>query len=75
MALMSHERIIADLIAKTPCKVLRIPVEIFQSVIMSEPVFLQHVSKTIIGRMKQLAEDPKKAVTLLQLLLFLSRCY
>ena len=61
MALMSHERIIADLIANTPCKVLRIPVEIFQSVIMSEPIFLQHVSKTIIERMKQLAEDPAKA--------------
>ncbi len=61
MALMSHERIIADLIAKTHCKVLRIPVEIFQSVIMTEPLFLQHVSKTIIDRMKQLAEDPKKA--------------
>ena len=61
MALMSRERIIADLIATTTCKVLRIPVEVFQSVIMSEPTFLQHVSKTIIERMKQLTEDPKKA--------------
>ncbi len=61
MALMSHERIIADLIAKTPCKVLRIPVEVFQSVIMSEPTFLHFVSKTIIERIRQLSEDPKKA--------------
>lgn len=61
MALMSRERIIADLIASKPCKILRIPVEVFQSVLMSEPTFLQHVSKTIIERMKQLTEDPKKA--------------
>ncbi|MBN2634852.1 MAG: cyclic nucleotide-binding domain-containing protein, partial [Prolixibacteraceae bacterium] len=34
MALMSRERIIADLIASKPCKILRIPVEVFQSVLM-----------------------------------------
>ena len=66
MALMSRDRIIADLIANSHCKILRIPVEIFQSVLMSEPVFLQYVSKTIMDRIKQLAEDPNKASLTLQ---------
>jgi acetate kinase len=61
MALMSHDPIIADVIANTQSKVLRIPVEVFQSVIVTEPTFLQHVSKTIMKRIKQLAEDPHKA--------------
>src|SRR5512133_1995539 len=39
MALMSRDRIIADLIANSHCKILRIPVEVFQSILMSEPVF------------------------------------
>lgn len=61
MALMSHDPIIADVIANTQSKVLRIPVEVFQSVIVTEPTFLQHVSKTMMKRIKQLAEDPHKA--------------
>jgi CRP-like cAMP-binding protein len=37
MALMSGDKTMADLIAETNCQVLRIPVELFQSVIMTEP--------------------------------------
>jgi len=47
MALMSHDPIIADVIANTTSKVLRIPVEFFQSVIVSEPTFFKHVYKTM----------------------------
>ncbi len=61
MALMSGDKTIADFIAETRCQVLRIPVELFQSVLMTEPFALQHMSKTIAERFKQLSADPDKA--------------
>ena len=61
MALMSGDKTIADLIAETHCQVLRIPVELFQSVIMTEPNAVQQLSRTVAERFKQLIADPEKA--------------
>ena len=61
MALMSGDKTMADFIAEARCQVLRIPVELFQSVLMTEPFALQHMSKTIAERFKQLSADPDKA--------------
>jgi acetate kinase len=61
LALMSGDKSIADLIAETHCQVLRIPIELFQSVIMTEPNALKQVSKTVIERMRQVGSDPEKA--------------
>ncbi len=61
MALMSGDKTMANFIAETRCKVLRIPVTVFQSAIMSNPRAVQHVSKTIAERFKQLMADPDKA--------------
>ena len=60
MALMSRDKTLVDLIAETNCLVLRIPVELFQSVIMTEPNAIQHLSKTVAERFRQLMEDPQK---------------
>jgi len=60
MALMSRDKTIADLIAETNCQVLRIPVELFQSIIMTEPNAIQQMSKTVAERFRQLMEDPQK---------------
>ena len=47
MALMSGDKTMADFIAETRCQVLRIPVAVFQSAIMTDPRAVQHISKTI----------------------------
>lgn len=60
MALMSGEKTQADFIAQTRCQVLRIPVALFQSVILTEPRAVQHLSKTIAQRFKHLLADPIK---------------
>ncbi len=61
LALMSRDKTIADLIAETNCQVLRIPVELFQSAILTEPSALQKLSKTVAERFKDLIADPQKA--------------
>ena len=59
MALMSRDKTVADLVAEINCLVLRIPVELFQSTIMTEPNAIQQMSKTVADRFRQLMEDPQ----------------
>ena len=61
MALMSGDKTMADFIAETRCQVLRIPVAVFRSAIMTDPRAVQHISKTIADRFQQVAADPAKA--------------
>ncbi len=61
MALMSGEKTQADFIAETRCQVLRIPVALFQSVILTEPGAVQCITKTLADRFKQMLADPAKA--------------
>lgn len=61
LALMSRDKTIADIIAETNCQVLRIPVAIFQSAMLTEPNTLQKLSKTVAERFKELIADPQKA--------------
>ncbi len=61
MALMSGEKTMADFIARSRCRVLRIPVTVFQSAVMTNPRAVQHISRTIAERMKQVMADPAKA--------------
>jgi acetate kinase len=61
IALMSQERMIADIIATKQSKVLRIPVTVFRTVIITEPKALQHVSKTVVERFSQMLEAPDAA--------------
>ncbi len=60
MALTSGEPALADLTAETRCRVLFVPLTLFQSHIMSEPRAVQHISRTIGERFQQLMRDPAK---------------
>jgi len=62
MALMSGEKTMADIIAETRCQVLQIPVAVFQSLIMTDPRVVQHISRTIADRFRQVMSDPARAV-------------
>jgi acetate kinase len=66
LALMTGDKMLADLIAESHCDVLRIPVSLFQSVIMAEPRALQQISKTIEKRFREAAADPSKAAAALR---------
>ena len=58
---MSGEKTTADFLAETRCRVLRIPVAIFQSAIMTDPRAVQTISRTIAGRLRQVLADPARA--------------
>src|SRR4029077_1892109 len=47
------------------CDVLLIPVSLFQSIIVTEPKAVQHISRTITERMKLILADPAKAAAAL----------
>src|SRR5688572_18055357 len=61
MALMTGDKVVADFIAESRCEVLLIPVSLFQSIIVTEPKAVQHISRTITQRMKSVLTDPAKA--------------
>jgi acetate kinase len=61
LALMTGGPIVADFSAESRCEVLLIPVSLFQSVIVAEPAAVQHISRTIAGRMTTVMADPLKA--------------
>ncbi len=64
-ALMTGNPLLADLIAESHCEVLLIPVSLFQSVIVSEPGAVRHISRTIADRVRLLAADPVKTAAAL----------
>jgi acetate kinase len=66
LALMTGDKLPADFIAESPCEVLRIPVSLFQSIIMAEPRAVQHVSRTIAERLREVMADPSKAAAALR---------
>lgn len=66
MALMTGDPLLADFIAETPCRVMLIPVSLFQSIIVTEPQAVQHISRTISERFKLLAADPAKVAAALR---------
>jgi acetate kinase len=61
LALMTGDAVLADFIAESLCEVLLIPVSLFQSVLVAEPSAVQHLARTIAGRMKAIMADPLKA--------------
>jgi len=65
-ALMTGHPLIPDFVAETRCQVLLIPVSLFQSAIVTEPGTIQHISRTIMDRMKTLAADPAKMAAALK---------
>jgi len=66
MALMTGERMLADIVADCHCELLLVPVSLFQSVIVAEPGAVQYISRTIAERFKNLIADPSAATAALQ---------
>jgi acetate kinase len=66
MALMSGDKTVADIIAVETCKVLRIPITLVRTAIMTDPDAMQQMSKTVVERCKQLIAEPDKAAAAFQ---------
>jgi acetate kinase len=66
LALMTGDRMLADLIAETRCEVLLIPVSLFKSILVAEPQAVRLISLTISERFKAVMADPSKAAAALQ---------
>lgn len=64
MGLMTGDPAIADVVAETRCRVMLVPLTLFQSHIMAEPRAVQQISKTIGGRLQQVMRDPAKAAAI-----------
>jgi acetate kinase len=65
-ALMTGNPLLADFVAESSCKVMLIPVSLFQSVIVAEPGAVKTISRTIADRMKFLLADPAKTAAALR---------
>lgn len=65
MALMTGDKMLADIVAETRCDVLLIPVSLFQSVIVADPGAVQQISRTIVDRFKTLVAYPAAATAAL----------
>jgi len=65
-ALMTGNPLLADFVAESHCKVLLIPISLFQSIIVAEPKAVRHISRTIADRTKMLLADPAKTKAALQ---------
>jgi acetate kinase len=61
MGLMTGDPAMADLIPETRCRLMLVPLTVFQSHIMAEPRAVMHISRTIGSRLHQVMSDPAKA--------------
>jgi acetate kinase len=61
MGLMTGDPAIADLVAESRCRVMLVPLTLFQSHIMAEPRAVMKISRTIGSRLHQVMRDPAKA--------------
>ena len=65
-ALLTGNPLLADLVAASDCKVLLIPLSLFQSMIVAEPGAVREMSRIIADRTRMLASDPAKTRAALQ---------
>ena len=65
LALMTGDKVTADLVAVARSQVLEIPVALFQTAILSSPAALQRVSRTVTERLKHALADPVKSAAAL----------
>ena len=65
MALMTGEAMLADIVADSRCEVLLVPVALFQAIMVTEPGVVQHITRTIAGRFRELLADPAAATAAL----------
>jgi acetate kinase len=61
LALMTGDKMLADFVAETSGQVLRLPVSLFQLKIMTTPAAVQHMSRTVAERLRDVMANPAKA--------------
>src|SRR5262249_30088241 len=66
LSLISCDRSVAELTAETRCRVMLVPLTLFQSHIMAEPRAVQQISRTIGERLQHVMQDPAKAAAVLR---------
>src|SRR4051812_15022750 len=66
MAIMTGDRMLADFVADSPSQVLRIPVSLFKSKVMTNPQAVQQLSLTMTERLKEILADPEKSAAALR---------
>lgn len=66
IALMSGEDGLADLNATKVCKLMRIPLTLFQSHVMADPRAVQQISRTIGERLRHVMSDPVSAAAVMR---------
>jgi acetate kinase len=66
MAIMTGDRMLADFVAESPAQVLRIPISLFKSKVMTNPQAVQQLARTMADRMKEIMADPQKSSAALQ---------
>jgi acetate kinase len=64
MGLMSGDPAIADVVAETRCRIMLVPLTLFQSRIMAKPRAVQFISRLIGARYQHVMRDPLKAAAL-----------
>ena len=66
VALMSGEAVLADLTVVSACRVMLVPLTLFQSHVMAEPRAVQQISRTIGERFRTVMADPAKAAAMVR---------
>lgn len=61
LALMSGDPAVADLVAATPCRVMLVPLTLFQSRIMANPGAAQLIAMTVSNRVQMALQEPAMA--------------
>ena len=61
LGLMTGDPVTADLIATTRALVLQIPLDLFRTAILTEPLAVHRISKPVADRLKQVLSDPARA--------------
>lgn len=61
LALMSGDPAVADLVAAIPCRVMLVPLTLFQSRIMASPGAAQLIAMTVSNRVQMAMQDPARA--------------
>ncbi|WP_051946096.1 acetate/propionate family kinase [Verrucomicrobium sp. BvORR106] len=64
LALMSGDPAVADLVAATPCRIMLVPLTLFQSRIMANPGAAQLIALTVSTRVQLALQDPARAAAL-----------
>ncbi len=61
LGLMTGDKVLADVVAVTPAKILHIPIDLFRTAILTEPTAVQRIAKKVTETISNVMADPAKA--------------